>query len=354
MTIKYFYPGPVFVKDSISLAQTKPMISHRSEEFRQLYISVNGKLKKLLRVKNGRIFLLTSSSTGAMEVIARNLIKRNCITVSNGAFGDRIHEVFTANGKRSVLLTNGWGKNVDFEQIRNQLEQKSADCISLVHNETSVGFTNKDELFREISKQFSNITLCVDTVSSFGVYPLFPEQLGIDFLFAGTQKGLAIPPGLTIMYVSKRAIEKAKSIRNRGFYFDLLRFAQFDESFETPQTPALALIYALDAQLDRILDEGIQNRFRRHKELAEITKKWAEKNGFRIFVNSGSESCTVTCIENLRNIKVSELLKKVKRIGYTFSNGFGILKEKTFRIGHMGEITKNDLKDFFTVMDKYI
>lgn len=354
MSVKYFYPGPSYVSEQILAEQAKQVIPHRGGKFRDLYKSIKEKLQRLLKIKNGRIFLLAASARGAMEMSARNLVKNRALTVSNGAFADKWHGITVANNKQSELLTSGWGKAVSYEQISGELETGEFDCLNIVHNETSTGFNTSLELISQIRQNYPNITLSMDTVSSLAAYPIYPEKLGIDFLFAGCQKGLAVPPGITIVYCSDNAIKKAGTITNRGAYFDILEYVKSDDKNETPQTPPVTLMYALNKQLENILDEGIETRFSRHKLMAEITLDWTEKNGLKLFPDQSHASYTVSCIENSKGIDIEKLIKDLDREGITISNGYGELKNKTFRIGHMGDITPPDLEGLLTRITQLI
>lgn len=354
MTIKFFYPGPVFVDSGTLNAQTGEITYHRSNAFRRLYRNIRTNLAALLGVRKGRLFLLTSSATGAMEMAVRNLVHKRALCVSSGAFADRWHEVAISNCVESDLLSNGWGRSVSFGEIKARLASGRYDCVNIVHSETSTGFANPIELFKSISTAFPDVTLCVDGVSSVGAYPVFPEELGIDFMFVGSPKCLAMPPGLTILYASERAISKAKGVKNRGYYFDLQAFARFDELDETTQTPPVTLVYALDHALRKVLAEGIDARYKRHAEVASMTREWVKSRGFNLFPEAGFESVTVTCVENSRDVSVPDLLNKLARDGYVISNGYSRLKDRTFRIGHMGEISKADILELFSTMEKYI
>jgi aspartate aminotransferase-like enzyme len=160
---------------------------------------------------------------------------------------------------------------------------------------------------------------------------------------AGVQKCFALPPGLTVAAVSDRARERGKTVAKRGFYFAWDAMDKSYEKSQTPATPAISLIQALNVQMDRILAEGLENRWQRHIEMAEYTRAWARKH-FRIFGDERYLSNTVTNIENTRGISVADLNKELGKRGAVISNGYGELKEKCFRIAHMGDLSMADMQ----------
>ena len=190
----------------------------------------------------------------------------------------------------------------------------------------------------------------VDSVSAMAGAPTPIDEFGIDVCLAGMQKAFSLPSGLAVCSVSKRAIERAKTIEHRGYYFDFLEMLKYDERGMTPSTPAIPQIFALDAQLDDILDEGVEERFARHAKLAEITQAWARKH-FALFAEEGYASPTITCVKNTRGISVADLNKELGKQGAMLSNGYGKLKEETFRVGHMGDTQEWEIRGLLASVD---
>ncbi len=350
---KLFIPGPTEVKEDVCLAQTRPLINHRGSEFADLHRSIVGKLQNILNTRN-QIFILTSSGTGAMEGAVRNFIKKKSLHVGGGEFAERWHKIAKTNGKEADLLEVEWGKAVRPEEIEKKLETGKYDCLFVTHSETSTGVLHPIKEIGEIVKKYPDVLYLVDAVSSLGGAEIKTEEWGIDVLVSASQKCLAVPPGLAIVIVSERAIKRAEEVENRGYYFDfLLMKKHFDEKGETPITPAVTLFYALDCSLDKILKEGIENRYKRHQIMAEYMQDWAERH-FSLFPEEGYETPTLTVIKNTKEINVAELIKKLKERGFVIANGYGKLKEKTFRIAHMGDLTLEDLKELIKNMDEII
>jgi aspartate aminotransferase-like enzyme len=219
------------------------------------------------------------------------------------------------------------------------------DLVTITHNETATGVSCPIEEISEVMKRYPDVIWCVDTVSSMGGVRIEVDQLGIDLCITSSQKCLGLPPGMAVCSISEKAVEAAKQVPNRGFYFDLLALYKYikTKDYQYPSTPSLSHMFAMDYQLDRILEEGLENRYRRHKEMADYVRGWA-KDEFALFADERYASNTVTAISNTRGIDIGDLNKRLGEYGYVISNGYGILKDKTFRIAHMADTTMEDVK----------
>jgi aspartate aminotransferase-like enzyme len=178
------------------------------------------------------------------------------------------------------------------------------------------------------------------------------EKCGIDVLFFGVQKTFALPPGLAIAVVSEKALEKSKTIKNKGYYFNFEVLAEYEEKNNTPATPAIPLIYGLKKQLERIDEETLKKRFERHQNMLDLIKTWSKKTGFEFFAEKDYESPTVSCLIPPKNIKVSDVVENLKTRGFTVPSGYGKLKESCFRIGHMGEHKEEDVKNLLNAITR--
>lgn len=350
---KLFIPGPTEVRPEILQEMARPMIGHRSAEFKALLAEVTPKLQKLLYTQN-RVFLFTSSSTGAMEAAVRNCVAKRCLNLVCGAFSKRWHEITLANGKEADALEVEWGKAILPEMVDEKLKTGKYDAVTLVHNETSTGVMNPLYEIAEVMRKYPDVIFMVDAVSSMAGVKIEVDKLGIDVCLAGVQKAFALPPGLTVVSVSEKALKKAEQVPNRGYYFDFLVFRRYlDERGQTPTTPAISQIYALNKQMDDILAEGLENRFARHQRMADYVREWAREN-FALFAQPGYESNTVTAIRNTKGISVAKLNEELGKRGAMISNGYGPLKEKTFRIAHMGDIQLQDLEQLISWIEEII
>ncbi|RKX69313.1 aminotransferase [candidate division WOR-3 bacterium] len=341
---KLFIPGPTEVMEDVLNVQAKPMIGHRSKEFSELLTSVVEKLKRVLATKN-EVYIFTSSGTGVMEAAIRNCVKNKVLSLVCGAFSKRWAQIAKACNKEVATVEVDWGKAIKPEMVADALKKDHYDAVTLVHNETSTGVRNPIEGIAEVIKEYPDTFLLVDTVSSLMGDKIEIDKLGIDVCLASVQKCFALPPGMAVGVISERALKRSEEVTDKGYYFDFLVFKKYwEERRQTPTTPAISLIQALDYQLDRIEQEGVENRYQRHREMAEIVRGWAKKF-FAMFSEEGYHSVTVSAITNTRGISVADLNKELGKQGYMISNGYGKLKEKTFRIAHMGDLTKEDIND---------
>lgn len=349
---RLFIPGPTEVRSENLAALARPQIGHRSAEFKALYAAVIPKLRRLLGT-SGKVFLFTSSSTGVWEAAVRNCVRDRVLCCMQGAFSDRWLAVAQSNGKRAVPLKVDWGRAITAEMIDAELAQGGYDAITLVHNETSTGVMNRLDEIAVVMKKYPDVSFLVDAVSSMAGCEIDVDALGIDICLAGMQKAFALPAGLAVASVSERALAKAATIENRGYYFDLLEIAKYDAKGMTPATPAIPQIQALDAQLDDFFVEGLPARYTRHTYLAGIVRGWARRH-FAIFSEEGYESPTITCIENTRGISVADLNDELAGQWLTISNGYGELKEKTFRIAHMGDTQEWEIRGLLGTIDRVL
>jgi aspartate aminotransferase-like enzyme len=229
------------------------------------------------------------------------------------------------------------------------------DVFTVTHNETSTGIMNPVEEIAEVRKKYPDVLWLVDAVSSMAGAKIEVDKLGIDVCITSTQKALALPPGMAICSITPRALEHGKQVKQRGWYLDLLEIYKYVETkdHQYSATPSLSHMFALNYQLDRILAEGLENRYARHKEMAEYTRAWAKKN-FALYPEEKYASLTLTTITNTRNISVKALNDALGKVAMQISNGYGDLKEKTFRIAHMGELTMADVKEVIAAIENIL
>nr|WP_312576454.1 alanine--glyoxylate aminotransferase family protein [Sedimentibacter sp.] len=348
---KLFIPGPIEVKGDVLERMSTPMIGHRSKEASQLQRNISDKLRTLFYTNN-EILLSTSSGSGLMESSVRCLTKKRVAVFSIGSFGDRWYDMATANGVPADLFKSELGSITMPEMVDDVLATNKYDVITITHNETSTGVMNPVEEISKIIKKYPEVMFCLDTVSSAGGVKIEVDKLGVDVCITSSQKALGLPPGLAICTISDRAIEKARTVKNRGFYLDLVQLYDTikKKDYQYPSTPNLSLMFALDYQLDKILEEGLEGRFLRHKEMAEYTRTWAKKN-FDMFTDERNASVTLTTVKNTKDISVKDLNTELGKRGFSISNGYGELKEKTFRIAHMAELTLDEVKELLDNID---
>jgi len=351
---RMFVPGPVDVADEVLQAQTKPMLPHRSKEFEAIFQRASEKAKALFFTQY-RVFIISGSGTGLQEAAIRNFVGRDVLSCVNGAFAERWYEVAVSNGKQVEKLNVDWDKPVTPELVTDALKRKHYEAITIVHNETSTGLQNPVGEVAEAVRTTSPDTLIfVDAVSSLGGVKIEMDAWGLDMVLTSSQKAIALPPGLALGAVSDRAMKKAESVENRGWYFDLLRMERHRLKDSTPATPAMSLVYALDFQLDRILAEGLEARFARHAGMALRVQTWAEDHDLAIYAPEGYRSQTVTTVRNERGWDLADINAYLMQREMRIANGYGALKNITFRIAHMGEIQLSDVDTLLTAFEEYM
>jgi aspartate aminotransferase-like enzyme len=354
MRKKLFIPGPTEVAPEVLQKMATPMIGHRSKDASALQREITEKLRKLMFTQNP-ILLSTTSGSGLMEGAIRSITAKRAVVFSVGAFGDRWFKMAEANGVPADKHSAEMGKPTTPEDVEKYLSTGKYDVFTITHNETSTGIMHDLEPFAALKRKYPDVYWLVDAVSSLGGVKIDVDKLGIDVCITSTQKALALPPGMSIASVSMRAIEHAKTVKNRGLYLDIVDLYNYIEKkdHQYPSTPSLSHMFALNFQLDRILAEGLDARFKRHFEMAEFTRAWAKKH-FALFPVEKYSSQTLTTITNTKNISVGDLNSALGKVGLQISNGYGDLKEKTFRIAHMGELTMADMKEVTSAIEKVL
>lgn len=340
---KLFIPGPIEVRPEVLQKMASPMIGHRSKDASALQRRISEKMKVLWSTQH-EILLSTSSGSGLMEGAVRSCTAKRAAVFSVGAFGKRWYEIAVNNNIPADLFEVEWGQANTPVMIDQVLATGKYDLLTVTHNETSTGIMNPVEEIAAVVVKYPEVVYCLDTVSSTGGTPINVDQLGVDICITSTQKALGLPPGMAICTFSLKAIERAQQIPFRGYYLDLLQLYEYvqDKDYQYPSTPSLSHMYALDFQLERILGEGQAERYDRHRQMAEFVRGWARKY-FGLFADERYLSNTLTTITNTRDINVSDLNKKLGERGFQISNGYGKLKDKTFRIAHMADHTVEDI-----------
>lgn len=302
------------------------------------------------------VLISASSGTGLWEAAVRNCVDKKALNCVNGAFADRFRDVTELNGKANDVLSVPWGQPILPEQVVERLSAGGFDAVTIVHNETSTGVTSP---IREIAAAIrampggQDILILVDSVSGLAGARIEMDAWDLDVVLSSSQKAFALPPGISFCAVSERAMAKAKTVPNRGYYFDFITLAKSMVKNQTPATPAISLLFALNRQLDDMLAEGLDNRFARHLAMRDRTLDWAQSHDLEIFAAPGYESPTVTCINNTRGIDIAALNKHLRERDMIISNGYGDLKGKTFRIAHMGDIQMHELDTLLAAMDEF-
>jgi len=356
--VKLHIPGPVEVSEKTFRAFCSPMIGHRGQGFKDLLAKIQPQLQALLSTKQ-LVYLSTSSAWGVMEGAIRNLVSRKVLNCMCGAFSDKWFDVSKRCGKAAEALQVPWGSPIRAEQVDAKLAAGQFDALTLIHNETSTGVLSPLAEIAALKRKYSDVMFIVDAVSSLSAAKIELDTLGIDVLLAGTQKALALPPGMALFTCSPAALAKAATMKDRGYYFDFVEFQKNAEQNMTPSTPSIGHVYALASKLEEMFSEGLEARYARHAKLAQMTRDWAARHGFTLFPEKGFESVTLTCVNNGakpggRVIDVAKFQKLVKDEGFLIDGGYGKIKGSTFRISNMGDETEVTMSQLYVALDAAI
>lgn len=358
---RFFLPGPTEVRPEVLQAMVRPVIGHRGEDMERLLSEMDPALRRLFRTERP-VYVSTSSATGFMEAAITNLSRRRILCLVGGAFGARFRNIADRCGRPADTLAVEWGTAHSPELLSRALDSSPGtyDLVTVVHSETSTGVLNPVADLAAVVRDRDDLLLAVDGVTSVGGTPAEFDGWELDFLLTGSQKALALPPGLALAAASERALRRAEEIPARSYYFDLLEFERRAREFQTTNTPAVNLFYALAEQLGRIAEEGLEERWRRHRELAERTWAWVgeltERTGhdFSVLAPEGYRSPTVTAISLPAGLSGPDVVAAARKVGFTLASGYGKLKPTTIRIGHMGDHTMPELEAVLSVLDEVI
>ncbi len=332
-----------------------PMVGHRGQGFKDLYAKIQPQLQQLLSTKQ-LVYISTSSAWGVMEGAIRNLVSKKVLNCMCGAFSDKWLDVSKRCGKEAEGLQVPWGSPIRADEVDKKLASGQFDALTLIHNETSTGVMSPLEELAALKQKYPDVMFIVDSVSSMSAVPLKFDDLGIDVLLAGTQKAFAMPPGAAVFACSPAALAKAATMKDRGYYFDLVEFQKNAEQSMTPSTPSIGHVYALESKLQDIFAEGLDARYARHRRTNQLIREWAARHGFTLFPEEGFESITLTCVNNGartggRVVDVPKLQKLVKDQGFLIDGGYGKIKGTTFRISNMGDETEATMNLLIAALD---
>jgi predicted phosphoserine aminotransferase len=354
---RFFLPGPTEVLPEILAAQAQPMIGHRGAATEALLAEIAPGLRATFRTARP-VIISSCSATGLMEAAIRNGVRNRVLCLVNGAFSQRFADIAVACGKEVSVAKVGGGQTFEADQVRDLLRESGADAVTLVHSESATGALNPLAEIAAAVRETGDVILLVDGVTSVGGSPVETDAWGLDFVLTGSQKALALPPGLAFAVASERLLERAKGLPARGIYLDLVAYDDQIRKNQTPYTPAVSLLYALAAQLRRIAASGgIEARWNRHAAMRERLERWAAECGPALgagfLPREGRRSWTVSCLTT-DGIPGRTLASRMEQRGFTIASGYGKLKDTTFRIGHMGDHTVSEVETLLGVLEEVL
>lgn len=338
-------PGPTPVPPQVQRAIARNAVNHRGVDFKALFRRVTRRLAGIFGTESD-VFLLTASGTGAMEAAVANLVSPGDVVVAlvGGAFGERWARINEAFGAEVVRVEYPWSRGARPEELAAALDSHpEARVVFATHNESSTGVANRIDTLAQVCRERGAL-LVVDAVSSLGGMELPMDQWGVDAVVTGSQKCLMMPPGLSFIALSPRAWERVEEARGARFYFDLRQYRKSAGEGETPFTPALNLVFGLEAALDLLEAEGLPQIYQRHRLLREMTRAALRRLALPLFTGDEWASPTVTAVAPPEGFDVEGFRRTVReRTGVVLAGGQARLKGKIFRIGHMGYTTPLDI-----------
>ena len=350
MTVEQQYlllPGPTPVPASVLRAMNKPMINHRGPEFRELMAEVTDGVKKIYQTKNDLV-IFPAAGTGAMEAAIVNFISPGdkVLAISIGVFGDRFAKIAAEFGADVQKLDFPWGQQADPDVVSNVIsrdKEKRIKAVLVTHNETSTGVVNDIKAISESIGDHPAIII-VDAVSGLGAMELPTDEWGLDVVVSGSQKAFMLPPGLSFMSVSPRAMETSKNCKNHKYYWDLESALKYLQKGQTPYTPALSLFFGLQEALRLLLEEGLDNVIKRHRYCRDLVRAGIKAMGLTPMADDAIASCSLTSVLAPEGIGANTIRRMLwERFEVVVAGGQQRLDDVIFRIGHLGFVRPLDL-----------
>ena len=350
MSTKSFLPGPVEVPRFVREAMDVPSCGHHSPEFRSVAKEVFAGLRELLGTDRP-VAVVPCTGTGVMEGAVRGLVGKKILHASNGEFAKRWLTISVRNGIPAEMMFLTRGRAPQGPEIMRALENlEDVDTVAVTHSETSTGaLAPLAGIGEELGKAGDTLVL-VDAISSLAAVDIRPEELGVDLVIASSQKALGLPPGSSIVWMSERAYRRAKDREEpAGYFLDLTRWIEAAGEDRVCSTPAIDHFFGLRASLSAIREEGMAEREARHRRIAARVREWGSR--FGVLAEEGFESPTVTVLRKPDGFDFAAFSDALRDKGYVIADGYGRLKDRTFRIGHMGWVTDEDVEGLIAAMD---
>jgi len=340
-------PGPTPCPEEVLQAMSRQMINHRGPQFGQILNDITAKLKQVFQTKED-VFLLTGSGTGGLEAAIVNTLSPGdkVLSVAIGVFGERFGAIAQQFGAEVIPLRFEWGKAAEVDAVRQALKaEPKIKAVLITHNETSTGVTNDLEAISSVAKEFDKLLL-VDAISSLGSINLPVDDWHCDVVVTASQKGWMVPPGLAMVSVSQEAWQAQAKAKMPRFYWDFTKAKSYLEKGETPWTPVISVVFAFQVALDMMLKEGLPNIVARHGRVGKAARNGIKSLGLSLFAEESHASNTVTAVAASNGLdpkKMNKILREEHKV--ILSGGQQKLDGKIFRIGHLGWVTEDDIKE---------
>jgi aspartate aminotransferase-like enzyme len=350
-------PGPTPLPDRVRDAGSRQMVNHRGPEFKDLINRFTARLQTAFVTRND-ILILTASGTGGLEAAIVNFLSPGdaVLAVSIGSFGDRFAKIATTYGADVTKLDVEWGKAAEPDAVVRELRSmaesgKPAKAVLLTHNETSTGVENPlREIAAAVRGAAPDTLLLIDAISGLGAVPFDTDGWGLDVVATGSQKSWMSPPGLAMISVSERAWNAAAEAMMPRFYFDLAKARKSLATGETPWTPAVGVLFAMDVALEMLEDEGSDKIFARHAACAAAARAGLQQLGFELFADPAHASQTVTAARLREGVEWATLNKAMRARGLVVAGGQDRLAGQILRIGHLGAVVPSHVVEAIEII----
>ena len=348
-------PGPTPVVRSIQDQMGRETVAFGDPGFVKDFKEVLADLKELWDV-NGEVFVVAGSGTMAMEMAIANTLKRgdNLLIVSHGYFGDRFIEIAEKKGLNVDVISSEWGKTVPVADIEKKLGEKSYQAITVTHVDTSTAAVAPVAEIGEMMKKFPETIYIVDGVAASAGEEEYLGKMNIDILFTGSQKAFGVAPGLAILWANQKALDRRKSLGNiQEYYIDFEKWIPImNDTSKYYATPAVNMIWALQESIRIIKEEGLAERYERHRKVAKAMRAALEAMGFSILADPSNRASTLSCVLYPQGVEDAKFRTLLAEEGAQVAGGLGAYAGKMFRIGHMGNIDMLDLTGAITAIER--
>lgn len=353
-----FTPGPVNVAENVRMAICKDDICHREADFSHLLQSIENKLLKLFEIKNSddyRAMVITGSGTAANESMLSSVVgNKNILIISNGEFGERLHNISKIHNKNTFLLDFTWGERFDLEKIETYLKKHDIDVVAMVHHETSSGMLNPLEKVGALSKANGSMFIA-DCVSSAGAEVIDMEKCHISFCSSSSSKAICSYSGLSFVIGKTQEFKRLKNLPVKTTYLNLYKFYEFIKNYsQTPNTPAVHLFYALEQALDNILSTGVSNHHADLKDKANILREGMLNLGLKFLIDEEHMCSVLTTVHIPSHIDVTLFREKLREKSIIIYEGKGCFKNKVFQVGNIGELSFADIQFFLDSLENIL
>ncbi|HWY57064.1 MAG TPA: alanine--glyoxylate aminotransferase family protein [Terriglobales bacterium] len=347
-----FGPGPTMVDPRVYEALSKPIVGHLDPYFIQVMADVQQLLKMAYGTRDGATLVISGTGSAGMEAAVANFVESETklAVFANGYFSDRLTEMAKRHGANVVRFEKPWGEIFSDDEAREFIAREKPKVVAYVHAETSTGALQSGRAICDAAHDAGALVIA-DCVTSLGGVPVEFDRTGIDVAYSCTQKGLSCPPGLSPMAMSSRAMEflRARTTPSRSWYLDLKLIHDYSTvSHRYHHTAPISMFYALREALLVIAEEGIENRWERHRRSHRSFVKGVEAMGLRLHVPEAHRIATLNTVCVPKGVDEAKIRKRLlDGPGIEIAGGFGPLAGKVFRIGVMGPLATEDNVQFF-------